>query len=143
MRSCSVEPVNIETLLTDLQCPCHSAYYVIFVGIKKTRGTESPGSTTTSHQDFVSIVMTQEKLRCYFCNIMFLSVPELEYHYSHTQHRVNIVRRTRKLNAKSAKKFRQPPDGVYKGHYKLCRRFGTRDYLLLIHDFFPPVSLIK
>lgn len=90
------------------------------------------GSTTASHQDFVSIVMNQEKLRCNFCDIRFSSVSQLEYHYSHAQHRVNIVKRTQQLNAKSAKKFRQPPDGVYMGRYKLCRRFETRDYLLFM-----------
>ena len=107
----------------------YSSHKIIFVGINM-KVTETFGLTTTSHQDFVSKVMTQEKLRCNFCDIRFSSESQLEYHYSHAQHRVNIVKRTQQLNAKSVERFRQPPDGVYMGRYKLCRRFETRDYLL-------------
>ena len=38
---------------------------------------------------------------------------------------------------KSAKKFRQPPEGVYMGHYKLCRRLDIKGYLLLMNNFVP------
>ena len=75
--------------------------------------------------------MEEQKLRCNFCDITFLSMPQLEYHYSDRQHKVNVMKRTQKLNAKS-KKFRLPPDGVHMGQYKLCYRLEIAIVLFCI-----------
>ena len=80
--------------------------------------------------------MNEEKSRCNFCDIKFSSPLQLEYHYSHVQHKVNIMKRSQEI-AKSLTKCRPPPDGVYMGRYKLCRRLEIGDYLLVMHDFFP------
>ena len=66
--------------------------------------------------------MEEAKLRCNFCDIKFSSQSQLEYHYSDPQHKVNVMKRTRQLNAKSGTNFRPPPDGVRMGRYKLCER---------------------
>ena len=81
----------------------------------------------------VSTVLKQEKLRCKFCNIMFSTETELSHHNSDPLHRVNVRRNTQQANAKFAKvtNFRPPPDGVYMGRYKLCRRLDIVDFLHL------------
>jgi hypothetical protein len=53
---------------------------------------------------------------------------QLEYHYSDPQHRVNVMKKIQQFNAKSYTKFRHPPDGVYMGRYKLCRRLEISDF---------------
>lgn len=62
--------------------------------------------------------MKQEEIRCDFCDVKFLSVPQLQHHYSSTQYRIAM----KQLHAKSATEFRSAPDGVYTGRYKLCHR---------------------
>ena len=52
---------------------------------------------------------------------------QLEYHNSDPQHKINVMKETQQLNEKSATKFRPPPDGVYMGRYKLCRRLEISD----------------
>ena len=98
---------------------------VISVGKKKKKKKKAKSSSSTTNSQIyntISSVMEEEKLRCIFCNITFSSKPQLEYHNSDRQHKINVMTRTQQLNAKSATKFRPPPDGVYMGRYKLCRR---------------------
>ena len=99
-----------------------------FVGRAKSRGKSSFAASKPSGQvtDIISSVKEPERQRCRFCNIMFSSLLELEYHYSDTQHRVSVIRHTQK--SQSATNFRPPPDGVYMGRYKVCRR--SEIYLL-------------
>ena len=104
--------------------------FFYFVGKAKSRGKSSLAASKPSGQvtNIISSVMEQERQRCRFCNIMFSSLLELEDHYSDAQHRVNVIRLTQKLHTKPAMNFRPPPDGVYMGRYKVCRR--SEIYLL-------------
>ena len=100
-------------------------FIIAFVGGEKKKKTlssalEISNRPSSQFRNTFSFVMEQEKLRCRFCNIIFPSLLQLEHHYSDTQHRVNVIKLTQKLH--SATKFRSPPDGVYMGRYKMCRR---------------------
>ena len=90
------------------------------------------GSTTGNRQDLVSKVMKQEELRCNFCDIKFPSLSELQFHYSGAQHRVNAMKKTQQLHAKSTTQFRPPPDGVYKGRYKVCHRLEIQFFTCMV-----------
>ena len=98
---------------------------------KKKMGSYSPEIPCAVFQT-VSTVLKQEKLRCNFCNIMFSTETELSHHNSDPRHRVNVRRNTQQANAKFAKvtNFRPPPDGVYMGRYKLCRRLDIVDFYI-------------
>ncbi|CAB4003242.1 probable helicase with zinc finger domain isoform X2, partial [Paramuricea clavata] len=131
---CTAEPYQCKHFKKSKKCvkiPCMFAHgqdeaeiWTLCYGKganKKKKATSS--TTTTSSQDFdISLVKEHEKLRCKFCDIMFSSMSQLEYHCSDHQHRVNVIK-SQQLNTKSAMKVRPAPDGVYMGRYKLCRRF--------------------
>ncbi|XP_028391336.1 uncharacterized protein LOC114516141 isoform X3 [Dendronephthya gigantea] len=90
----------------------------------ETKSSSTSVKASDQVTKIISSVMEKEDKRCTFCGIMFPSLLDLEYHSSEPQHKVNVIRLTQKFYEKTnTSNFRPPPDAVYMGRYKECRRF--------------------
>ena len=73
-------------------------------------------------------ILEKEKLRCKFCNLPpFHSQEDLLRHNSEPQHKFAVMKKLQRKpkSGLAAPKCRSPPENVYMGRYKLCRRYSN------------------